>query len=137
MKTVKARLLDMTAIGLSGLCLAHCLILPVIAALLPALTAWTHAEWVHLVFVLIAAPLSGFAFLSKVGGRRAPAGVLTLAAIGLAGLVAGVAGWPSHGSEEVVTIVGSLFLTAAHLWNWRRIARETARTQSHGPHHRH
>ena len=135
MKTGVGRLLDLSAIGLSGLCLVHCLLLPVGALLLPALSAWTHSEWVHVVFVLIAAPLSAIALL-QAGEHRAPLPILALATIGLVALAAGVFGWPSRNAEEVVTVIGSLCLAAAHLANWRRLAAETAQTHSHGPHRR-
>ena len=42
---------DTVAIGLSGLCLAHCLALPIFASLLPIAGAWAEAAWVHWLFV--------------------------------------------------------------------------------------
>lgn len=42
----------MSVIGLSALCVLHCVALPVLAALLPALSVWTEAEWVHLIWTL-------------------------------------------------------------------------------------
>ena len=133
MKTGVGRLLDVSAIGLSGLCLGHCLLMPVAALLLPALAAWTHAEWVHLVFVLVAAPLTALALLGA-GAHRAPPAILALGVLGVAGLAAGVVGWPTREAETLTTILGSLCLAAAHLSNWRRLAGETAQTHSHGPH---
>ena len=54
---------DTVAIGLSGLCLAHCLALPIFASLLPIAGAWAEAAWVHWLFVGIAAPVSLGTFL--------------------------------------------------------------------------
>lgn len=113
-------LLDGSAIGLSGLCLAHCLLLPLAAALLPALGAWADIEWVHALFVLIAAPLSGLALLAgpKSGARRAP--LLGLAAGGLVLLGLGAFLADGEATETGLTVAGSLGLAAAHIWNWRR-----------------
>ncbi|WP_413894670.1 MerC family mercury resistance protein [Pantoea ananatis] len=55
---------------MSGLCLLHCLALPLLAAALPLFGVWAEAEWVHVVFVAIAAPLAGLALWR--GHRRDP-----------------------------------------------------------------
>lgn len=120
MKLSPTQAADASAIGLSMLCLAHCLLLPVLAALLPVFGAWAHAEWVHIVFVAIAAPLAGFALWRAHRARPLPWPLVTLAALGLAGLLAGAVGWPSHEAETPVTVAGSLLLASAHVWNWRR-----------------
>lgn len=111
------RTLDGWAISLSGLCLAHCLLLPAAAAALPLLGAWTRSELVHLLFALVAAPLSGLALL---GGERKPVLLLALAGSGVMLLAAGVfTPWPW--AHTPVTVLGSLLLVAAHIWNWRRL----------------
>ena len=61
MKSPSAALLDAGAVALSSLCLLHCLALPLLAAALPLFGVWAEAEWVHLVFVAIALPMTGFA----------------------------------------------------------------------------
>ena len=134
MKSAAGRLLDLSAISLSGLCLAHCLLLPVAAALTPALFGWAESESVHLVFVLIAAPLSAAALLARVNGRRAPLPLLLLGALGVLGLALGVVGWPTRSAETLVTVLGSIALASAHYGNWRRISADTAQTHRHGPH---
>jgi hypothetical protein len=134
MKNAAGRLLDLSALSVSGLCLAHCLLLPVAAALTPALFGWAESETVHLVFVLIAAPLSAVALGAKVNGARAPWPMMILGALGVAGLGLGVIGWPTRSTETVVTVIGSLFLAAAHYGNWRRVSADTARTHQHGSH---
>ena len=53
-----ARTGDAVAISLSGLCLIHCLALPVLTGFLPLMGAWAEAEWVHLGFVGLAVPVS-------------------------------------------------------------------------------
>ncbi|WP_397423195.1 MerC domain-containing protein [Phenylobacterium sp.] len=116
------RVLDGSAIGLSGLCVAHCLALPVAAALLPVLGAWAEAEWVHVLFVLIVAPLSGLALLRPSPHARRSIRVLALAAIGITLLAAGAFVAGSKAVETAVTVVGSLCLASAHMWNWYRRA---------------
>lgn len=61
MKSPSAALLDAGAVALSSLCLLHCLALPLLAAALPLFGTWAEAEWVHLLFVAIALPLTGYA----------------------------------------------------------------------------
>ena len=115
-----ARLLDGSAIGLSTLCLIHCLALPVAAALLPMLGAWAEAEWLHILFVAVAAPLSAFALLGSAHGGRAPASLMGLAAIGVGLLAFGAFAAPSEAMETPLTVAGSLCLASAHIWNWLR-----------------
>lgn len=116
----RAATYDMAAIGLSGLCMVHCLALPVLAASLPVLGSWVHAEWAHWLFVGLAAPISLLAFV-RASSFGLPRGSIALAVLGISGLVAGVAGWPSHEAETVMTVVGSGLLAAAHILNWQRM----------------
>jgi hypothetical protein len=120
-KLAAARVLDGWAVGLSGLCLVHCLALPVLAVLLPALGAWTHSEWMHVVFVLIAAPLSGLALLRPTHGRATPAPLIGLGGLGVLLLALGAFG--PDAADIPATVAGSFSLVAAHLWNWRRHTR--------------
>lgn len=120
MKPSDARVFDASAIGLSGLCLLHCLALPVLAALLPALAAWSHAEWVHAAFVLLAFPLAGLALWRSHRVRPLPASLWALSASGLVALTLGAVGWPAESLETPITVAGSVMLASAHAWNWRR-----------------
>ncbi len=113
MKSSVSHLLDGSAIGLSGLCLAHCLALPVAAAVSPMLGVWSEAEWVHLTFVLLAAPLSAAALVMT--RPRRPA-AMALAATGLALLAAALF---FHEAETAMTVAGGLVLASGHLVNWR------------------
>ena len=85
MKTASTSLLDASAISLSGLCLAHCLALPLVAASSPLLATWAEAEWVHTAAVAVAAPLSALALWRR--GQSGP--ILILSLIGLALLALG------------------------------------------------
>lgn len=108
---------DSMAIGLSGLCLIHCLALPLIASLLPLAGAWAEAEWVHGLFAAVAAPVSLWTLARPTD--RSPK-ILIVAGAGLAFLFLGAAGWPSHEAETPLTVAGGLLLAAAHVLNWRR-----------------
>ena len=113
-----ARLLDGSAMGLSALCLAHCLALPLLASLLPAAGAWAHAPWVHVVLIAFAAPLALTALGRRVHGRWPPPGLVVLGVMGVSLLAWGAFG-PER-SEVAFTVAGAFTLVVAHLWNWRR-----------------
>lgn len=111
-------ILDMSAIGLSGLCLAHCLILPLAAVALPVFGAMNDAEWFHYAMLAVAAPLSTITLMRSPLAWRAPA-LPAMAATGLGLMAAGAAGWPVHEAETAMTAAGGLLLAAAHGWHWR------------------
>jgi hypothetical protein len=119
-RSATARLFDLSAISLSGLCLIHCLALPVAALFLPAIAVWAHAEWVHGVFVAFAIPITTLAFWRAAKSHGLPAGVVMLATPGLLLLFAGAIEWPRAEWETPITVCGSLMLASAHIWNWRR-----------------
>ncbi|PPU68404.1 MerC family mercury resistance protein [Xanthomonas pisi] len=114
-----ASFFDTSAIALSGLCLLHCLALPLLAAALPLLGAWTRAEWVHVVFAAAAVPLSSYALWSTHRRHALPASVWALAGVGLAGLALGASGIAGGTLETPITVTGSLLLASAHLLNLR------------------
>ncbi len=114
------RLFDFAAISLSGLCLLHCLALPVLAAFLPLLAVWAEAEWVHAAFVAFALPLTGTALWRAHRQRPLPLGLIVLAVGGLTGLLLGALPWSAESLEVPLTVTGGLMLASAHLWNWKR-----------------
>lgn len=120
MKQSRAALFDASAVALSGLCLIHCLALPLLASLLPLFGAWSRAEWVHAVFVGIAAPLTGYALIRANEAQRLPRVLWVLAIGGLGCLLLGAIQWPSEAASTPITVVGSLMLAATHLWNTAR-----------------
>ncbi|UAB79398.1 MerC domain-containing protein [Erythrobacter sp. SCSIO 43205] len=104
---------DHAATALSGLCIFHCLALPVIASAAPFLAAMADAEWVHIFFASLATVISASVPFRDVGARGlsfvAPAG------LGIAFLVAGVFA-PEFGADEtLLTVVGGVLLAAAHI----------------------
>ena len=117
MSSSRSTVLDASAIGLSGLCLVHCLALPLLAAVLPMAGLIAEQEWVHRVFVLTALPISFFALLRNAG--RAGFGVrVIIACIGFALLLAGAFYEPLHDHETLLTVFGGLCLGGAHVLNW-------------------
>ena len=116
----RTRLFDLSALSLSGLCLAHCLALPMLAITLPALGSWAQAEWVHAVFVAFAIPITSLALWRAHRAHPLPGAMIVLAGAGLLLLLLGALEWPSHALETPVTVAGSLLLATAHIWNWRR-----------------
>jgi hypothetical protein len=110
--------LDGAAVGLSGLCLLHCLALPFFAGALPMLMPFTESH-LHAQMLYFAVPLSVFAIGIGYARHRDPRVVLgAFAGLGLLLVGATVA----HGSlgiiaDRLFTVSGSVILAAAHLWN--------------------
>lgn len=132
----RPRLADLLGIALSLTCLVHCLALPLLLFLAPALGAWIDLpEWVHAAILMIALPA---AVIAMNGGRqrhgRTTPALLAAAGIGL--LAAGLAaheGWLAlpdpETADRVLTSIGAATLAAAHLLNrrWRHDFREHLR----------
>ena len=107
--------LDRMAIGLSGLCLVHCLATSVAFALLASAGSVFGAGWVHEIGLVIAMAMGllalgkgvvehGYALPSAVGG------------LGL-GVMAGALTLPHDGSEAMATIAGVAILALGHRLN--------------------
>lgn len=111
--------LDVAGISLSGLCLAHCLVLPVAAAFLPSVAAWTHADWLHWVFVAVAIPTTTLALRHAYRAGTLHVGVLAAAVLGLLVLVVGASEVLGKAAEIPITVAGSVMLSGAHAVNWR------------------
>ena len=122
----RPRLADLTGIALSFTCLIHCLALPLLLLLAPALSRWiTLPEGVHAVILLLAVPA---ALIAMKDGWRRHRRVLPglLAATGLGLLATGLAAHESwfvtadpEAADRLLTSIGALTLAAAHLLNWR------------------
>jgi MerC mercury resistance protein len=111
--------LERIAVGASLLCLAHCIALPLIIAALPILSVvLAIPETFHLVMLLIAIPFSGVAlFIGR--GHHARGWPLLVRTAGLALLAIAIFFYGNTAWEAPLTVLGSLFLAAAHLFNWR------------------
>ncbi len=117
-RTPGAAAIDGAAISLSGLCIIHCLALPLLAAILPIAGMWAEAEWVHKLFVVAALPLSGFA-IARAFSSKGQTLFIALALTGLSLLVASAFVEALHDYETVLTVAGALMLAAAHGWRWQ------------------
>ena len=122
----RPRLADLTGILLSLTCLIHCLALPLILLLAPALSRWIALpEGVHAAILLLALPAAAVAM--RDGWRRhrrlvpavfAVAG-LSLLALGLSAHEGWIAVANPAAADRLLTSAGALALAAAHLVNWR------------------
>ncbi|QYE37269.1 MerC domain-containing protein (plasmid) [Polymorphobacter sp. PAMC 29334] len=113
------RWLDHSAIGLSGLCLVHCLAFPVIIALLPAMAPILPQQpWVHPAILATALPLAVFA-LWRGWRRHRDVRPGLLGVLGLLLMGAGLAMGEGRLMETVLTVIGGLLLASAHALNWR------------------
>ena len=116
---LRQKWLDGLAIGASSLCLVHCVLLPALFVLLPALAAIVALpEDFHFWGLVAAIPTSALAI--AIGHRRHRAWTpVTLAASGLAFLCAGEIVFHGSSAEPWFAILGSLQLGAAHIVNLR------------------
>jgi hypothetical protein len=117
-KINSATAIDASAITLSGLCLIHCLVLPLAVAFLPIAGVVAEAEWVHKMFVVTAMPISAWAIVrsDQMSGRAV---FVLLASVGLSLLVAAAFIEPLQNLETPLTVLGALMLASAHILRWR------------------
>jgi hypothetical protein len=112
--------LDRWAIGLSGLCLAHCLATAVLVALLASAGGMLVHPIIHEIGLTLAILLGAVALGQGVikHGYSMPAWVGSL---GL-GVMAGAMTMPHDSSEVIYTVVGVLILALGHDLNRRAVA---------------
>lgn len=112
----------------SALCMAHCLLLPLIFSFLPSLLIYEHVtDETHKVFGAVLAGVSLMAFVPGYRRHRQPV-VFALGFCGL-GIVLFAAfaahRWLGESSEIAMTVAGSVLLILAHLRN-RALCRQCA-----------
>lgn len=114
------RSLDRLAIGLSGLCLVHCLATAVLLGMLSAAGGLLGAPIIHEVGLSLAMILGSFAL----GRGIVEHGFMMPSAVGSMGLgvMAGALSLPHDGSEALYTVIGVGVLALGHQLN--RIAGE-------------
>lgn len=115
-RALKAATVDGLAISLSGLCLVHCLVLPIVSAVLPIAGTWAEAEWLHKAFVVAAIPFS----LLRLSSTVANAAVTALIVSGLWLLTGAAFIEQLHDLETPLTVLGATLLAAGHVLGWRR-----------------
>ena len=117
--------LDLYAIGLSTLCVLHCLAVPLLVALMPVAAQLSESELVHRALVITAVPVSLRVIWKTrpVKGNRlfVSAALVGLGLLLLAAFVETVSPY-----EELITVAGAVLLGSAHLWHWIRKCRGVA-----------
>lgn len=109
---------DRAAVGGAIVCTIHCIGLPVLLALLPALAPMLDApEAFHIWMLAFTVPIAALALFMSWPFHRQPA-PLYLAICGTALLAAGLF-VPTETAETTVTLSGALLLATAHIANWR------------------
>jgi len=112
----KSNLLDWMGASLSLLCLAHCILVPLLPLFL-ALAPWMGNETVHSVLLFVIAPVAFLAFPLGLHRHGKPA-VIWCGALGLVLLIS--ATLMGETLEKIVTVLGSLVLCVAHFGNRSR-----------------
>jgi hypothetical protein len=108
-------------IGLSALCLVHCLALPWLLAGLPVVMlaavpeALRESEWLHAALIMPVLLVSGPVLLRGTPAKWQIGLVLTAFASLIGGLLIG-----SETGEQALTVIGAALLMAAH---WVRLQR--------------
>ncbi|MDQ7041246.1 MAG: MerC domain-containing protein [Rhodothermus sp.] len=124
----KRSLWDRIGIGLSSICLIHCLLLPLTLVVLPlGATLITLHEEVHILFAVLLLPTTAFAAYQGYRRHRHRR-VLGWLGTGLALVL--LASFPGHEvlgvlGGTLVTMLGSALLIWGHWQNWRLTLRCT------------
>lgn len=112
---VHTRGLDRLAIGLSGLCLVHCVATAVLLAMLSAAGGLLGSPAIHEVGLSLAMIIGSFAL----GRGIIEHGFMMPSAVGSMGLgvMAGALSLPHDGSEALYTVIGVGILALGHQLN--------------------
>ena len=106
----------------SGICLIHCLFLPIIVVTLPL---WPLGEslhdWLHPVFALLLIPITLLAMHSGLQKHSEKSPAFLLGGGLLLIIIAAISGHfiPGFAAESAITLMGSGLLIAGHWRNWR------------------
>ena len=111
--------LDLYAVGLSTLCVLHCVALPLLVALMPVAAQAAENELVHRVMVIVAVPVS-LRVIWKTRPLNANRLFVGAASTGLALLLLAAFIEAVSSYEEPITVAGAVLLGSAHLWHWMR-----------------
>lgn len=118
--TATTTALDRWAIVISGLCVIHCLAIPLTIVLLPTISGPLAEQQTltHWLLLAVALPVSALA-LGAGYRQHGGLGNLVLGAVGLILLTVGVSHWLGEQFEVPCTVAGGLLLIVAHLRNLR------------------
>ena len=111
--------LNMYAVGLSTLCLIHCIAFPVLVTVMPVAAQAAENELLHRILVIVAVPVSLRVVWRAlpVDGNRLFVGA-ALGGLGLLLLAAFMEAVSAY--EQPITVAGGVLLGSAHLWHWMR-----------------
>ena len=114
---------DRFAIGVSALCIAHCLLLPILLVALPILgQSFLGSESLHVLLVYAVIPSSLFA-LSVGCSQHKNTSFMLLGILGMTFLVLGISveilGLDHHW-EQRFTLIGALLIAFAHVRNFQK-----------------
>ena len=112
---------DKAGVALSGICMVHCLITPLVLATLPSLNLFVSNHVFHFVMAVILIAVASYAFALGYKKHK-KLGVLIMGALGLAMLLVAL-NLTSHQHEAISTqslvlnLIGSFLLVVAHIQN--------------------
>jgi membrane protein insertase Oxa1/YidC/SpoIIIJ len=109
--------LDKIGIGLSSLCLIHCLIFPVLLIFFPIInvTNFIDEKYFHLILVTLVIPTALISLLIGCLKHR-NFWVMLPAAFGLGFLLTGIL---VHDIEKIATVIGGVLLAFSHWKNYK------------------
>lgn len=116
-ETVDPTRWDRFGVALSSLCMVHCLGLPLVAVLMPAL-ALPDSHAFHVGLLAFVAPIALIALAAGFRRHRAWAPV-SIGAFGLALLISAISPGLPGVAEKGLTVAGGVLLMVAHLSNSR------------------
>ena len=121
--------LDFFAIGISALCVIHCVALPLLVAIMPVIAQAAENELAHKLIVLAAVPVSLRVVWKTLplNGNKLFVGVV-LAGLTLLILAAFIEALETY--EQPFTIAGALLLSSAHIWHIVRRSGKRARSSA-------
>lgn len=109
---------DRLGIAFSSACVVHCILVAFLPVIFPAISAYTHSTWIHIVvgvIILFTSPLAFIPGLKKHGLTW----ILATAISGLFFILLGILleGHVSDQASHGVSIFGSIILVFAHVKN--------------------
>jgi hypothetical protein len=120
-KTLQTRTidwLDRAALVGSAACMVHCLALPLLLTVAPAVSVFSPIpESFHHWVIAFAAPIAVIA-LSGGQGRHRTVFPVAFGCVGLTLLILGAFVFPEGQVETIATVFGSVILAIAHILNW-------------------
>ncbi len=112
-------MIEALAIGAAVACLAHCLLVPLLLVTMPVMAVILPIpENFHVVALILAIPATAGALYAGYCRHRLALPLLA-GGVGLGLLSVAALAWHATPLEVPVTVVGSLFIAAAHVANWR------------------